>query len=120
MLRELVINQGLDFEVIRGVSVGALNAAFLAQASTQGNSPKNLKEKVLELEKLWTDEIEGDHSVYASRAGFAGVVAGADSLYSLEPLRQLIEKHLSLKALRASGRDFAVGTVSLVSGRYLE
>ncbi|MBI3469491.1 MAG: patatin-like phospholipase family protein, partial [Planctomycetes bacterium] len=43
MLQELVVNQGLDFTIIRGVSVGALNAAFLAQAPTKPNSLAALK-----------------------------------------------------------------------------
>ncbi|MHC5033445.1 MAG: patatin-like phospholipase family protein [Planctomycetota bacterium] len=120
MLRELVINQGLDFEVIRGVSVGALNAAFLAQAPMAGDSQAELQRKVEDLEDLWLSAIEGNHSVYANRGGFAGVVAGADSLYSLKPLRRLIDANVDLGALRASKRDFAVGTVSLVSGKYHE
>jgi hypothetical protein len=48
------------------------------------------------------------------------MAAGADSLYSLNPLKHLIQKHISLQALRASGRNFAVGAVSLVSGLYEE
>jgi NTE family protein len=120
MLRELVANQGIDFDVIRGVSVGALNAAFLAQASTAGNSLANLQEKADELHKVWTKEIRGNHSVYKEKGGFAGLAAGANSIYSLEPLRKLLKKHLSVEALRVSGRDFAVGAVSLVSGSYKE
>ncbi len=118
MLQELVVNQGLDFKIIRGVSVGALNASFLAQAPARSGSG-GLKEMVKALHKLWL-EIKGDHSIYAERQGFAGVVAGADSLYSLEPLRDLINRNISLKSLQNSGRDFAVGTVSLVSGQYKE
>ncbi len=120
MLQELVVNKELDFQILRGVSVGALNAAFLAQASTQGNSLSNLKKKVESLYNLWRYEIKGNHSVYAERGGFAGIVVGKDSLYSLEPLRALIEKHVNLEYLRNSGRDFRVGTVSLVSARYNE
>ncbi|MCZ6874790.1 MAG: hypothetical protein O7G88_14890, partial [bacterium] len=37
-----------------------------------------------------------------------------------KPLEKLIEKKLDVAALRASGRNFAVGTVSLVSGLYKE
>lgn len=121
MLRELVISQGIDFDIIRGVSVGALNAAFLAQAPVAGNSLANLQEKVDELYRLWTMEIRGNNSVYENRvAGEFGLALGADSMYSLKPLRGLLKKHLSLDALRASGRNFAVGTVSLVSGKYEE
>ncbi len=120
MLQELVNSKRLDFQIIRGVSVGALNAAFLAQASTVGDSLSNLKTKVDELHDLWRYEIEGNYSVYAEQGGFLGIVAGADSLYSLNPLRALIEKHVNLNNLKKSGRDFKVGTVSLVSGKYHE
>jgi len=121
MLRELVINQGIDFDIIRGVSVGALNAAFLAQAPIAGNSLANLQQKVEALHRLWTMEIRGNSSVYENRVGGApGLALGADSIYSLEPLEGLLKKHLSLTALRSSGRNFAVGTVSLVSGAYQE
>ncbi len=121
MLEELVLHRGLDFQILRGVSVGALNAAFLAQAPTADDSLANLQAKVRELSALWRQEIEGNHSVYGHRAGgFAALAAGADSLYTVEPLKKLIERHLDLEALRRSGRDFAVGTVSLVSGRYQE
>ena len=120
MLHELVIEQKLDFHTLRGVSVGALNASYLAQAPLEGGSQAALQAKVRDLESLWLSKIKGNHSVYSSRAGFAGLVAGADSLYSLAPLRKLIEQELSVDALRASGRDFAVGTVSLVSGLYQE
>jgi NTE family protein len=120
MLRELVINRGLDFQVIRGVSVGSLNAAYLAQASTQGDSLANLAQQVERLEAVWRDEIQGNSSVYKKRWGVAGVALGADSLYSLGPLRALIEKSVDVEAIKTSGRDFAVGTVSLISGRYGE
>lgn len=121
MLRSLVVERGLDFQIIRGISVGALNAAFLAQAPTQGDSLAALQRQVVVLERLWRQEIQGNHSVYGERAGgLVGLAAGADSLYSLEPLKRLLSKHLSVTALKQSGRDFRVGTVSLVSGRYQE
>ncbi len=124
MLHELVGARGLDFTILRGVSVGALNAAFLAQApvgASDAESLSHLRAQVARLHTLWTRAIKGNHSIYAERpGGFAGLVAGADSLFSVKPLRALVRKHLSLDALRASGRDFAVGTVSLVSGEYNE
>jgi NTE family protein len=120
MLEELVANQGLDFQTLRGVSVGALNAAFLAQAPAGANSQAELARQVAALHGLWTTEIQGNDSIYEKRAGMIALALGADSLYSLAPLKALIEKHISLAALTASGRDFAVGAVSLVTGRYDE
>lgn len=124
MLEELVINQGLDFEVIRGVSVGALNAAFLSQAKFIENDPasvENLKNEVRSLKSLWLDDVEGNQSVYSNRAGgFAGLIAGGDSLHSLKPLRTLLDKRLDINKVETSNRKFKVGTVSLVSSLYQE
>ena len=117
MLRHLVIEKELDFDVIRGVSVGALNGAVLAQASTGAGSIENLKSQVRALETLWSEDIEGNNSIYKKRlGGVAGFVVGADSLFKTGPLRRVINKHVSVEALKNSGRDFAVGTVSLVTG----
>jgi NTE family protein len=120
MLHELIIEQGLDFQIFRGVSVGALNTSFLAQAAMGSNSLSQLQSKVRQLETIWTKKIEGNHSVYYERGGFASLALGADSLYSFQPLITLVKDALSLAQLRQSGRDFQVGTVSLVSGRYEE
>lgn len=122
MLEELILKQKLDFQIIRGVSVGALNAAFLAQAAKGANaatSQTNLAKRLKELRKVW-DGIQGDHSIYKDRGGFPGLIVGGDSLYSLKPLRTLLEKKLKMSAIKNSGRDFKVGTVSLVSGLYHE
>ena len=42
MLDALVNDLGIDFDIIRGVSVGALNGAVLAQAAKQPDSLGNL------------------------------------------------------------------------------
>lgn len=120
MLEQLVGKAGLDFQIIRGVSVGALNASFLAQASTKDDSRANLTEKVDELKKIWTKKITGNHSVYKKRLGEIGLALGADSLYSFSPLKEIIRDNLSLDQIKQSGRNFAVGTVSITSGRYSE
>jgi NTE family protein len=121
MLEALVGTRQLDFEILRGVSVGALHAAFLAQAPVGPGSLEALKGQVAALRALWTERIRGDGSVYRRRAlGAAGLALGADSLYTVEPLRDLLRGSVSPGRIRTSGRDFAVGTVSLVTGRYEE
>jgi len=121
MLEELVVHKKLDFHVIRGVSVGALNGAILAQAPMEGGrSQQNLAGVVKQLVHLWIKDIKGNHSVYSDRAGWIGVVAGADSLYSFKPLENLIKKYVKPARFKTSKRDFKVGTVSLVKGTYQE
>jgi len=115
----LVEDQNIDFEILHGVSTGALNAVFLAQASTAGDSLANLAQRSRELGQMWRS-FTGNSSIYTRRFGFAGLAAGANSLYDNAPLRRLIEQNLDLAALSASGRSYACGFVSLTSGGYAE
>lgn len=121
VMEELILNRGLDFEILCGVSVGALNASFLAQAPFDPNhsdvSLQNLKKAFITLRRLWLEEIEGNESVYLKRPGAdAGIVLGADSIYDPEPLKRLLKKYLSLKSLRRSKRVLKIQYVSLESG----
>lgn len=121
MLEVLVQKMGLDFHILRGTSVGALNAAFLAQAPTGTQSLSHLKTAVGGLTKIWLEDVRGNSSIYDERAfGYAGLAAGKDSLFDNQPLARLLERHCDPTKLRTSGRDFAVGTVSLVTGGYKE
>ena len=53
VIHDLVLNRGLDFDVFFGASVGALNAAFMAQAKKDNNSLANLQQQSQELDQLW-------------------------------------------------------------------
>jgi NTE family protein len=102
VLREV---HGYQWERIFGVSVGALNATFLAQRAYR------------QMNELWLNIREEDvyrkfsWPVVAFRLGLLRKLG----LYDDAPLRDLIYKH-------AAGRPFAVpvhvGRVSLVSGDY--
>jgi NTE family protein len=120
-MEELIFNRGLDFEILCGVSVGALNASFLAQALFDPIHPdvslQNLKESFISLRHLWLEEIIGNESVYLKRSGVeVGIVLGADSVYDPEPLRKLLKKYLKPKSLAKSNRILKVQYVSLETG----
>jgi NTE family protein len=120
-IEELVLNRGLDFEILCGVSVGALNASFLAQALFDPNHPEvslqNLKNSFITLRRLWLEEITGNQSVYFKRpGGDAGIVLGADSIYDPKPLKELLKKYLKPKSLAKSNRILKVRYVSLETG----
>ena len=66
MLNALVNDLGIDFDIIRGVSVGALNGAVLAQAAKQPDSLGNLSLAVSDLARLWKG-IKGNRSVYRKK-----------------------------------------------------
>lgn len=117
MLQVLV--QQHDFDVIRGVSAGAMNAVVLAQAARGARSHDNLKARVAQLEQLWLHDIRDSDCIYRKRfLGKLATLLWADSLYTIEPARRLMAKHVDVEQLRRSGRDFEVGAVSLASGRY--
>jgi NTE family protein len=120
-MEELMLNRGLDFEILCGVSVGALNASFLAQAPFNPRRPdvslENLKDAFTTLRHLWLEEIKGNESVYLKRPGVdAGIVLGANSIYNPEPLKKLLEEYLNPKSLAKSNRVLKIQYVSLETG----
>lgn len=121
VMEELILNRGLDFEILCGVSVGALNTSFLAQApfdpSRSDVSLQHLKNTFITLRRLWLEEIEGNESVYLKRPGTdAGIALGADSIYDPGPLKKLLRKYVNPKSLRKSKRVLKIQYVSLESG----
>ncbi len=119
MLKGLVATiPDLDFDIIHGVSAGAINAAFLAQAPLD---PARFAEQVAALEGLWTETIVGNDSVYKERlGGEAAALLWAESLYDTAPMREFLTRAVDVSKIRESGRDFEVGAVSLLSGDYIE
>jgi NTE family protein len=115
-LKALSENQPLGYDVITGVSVGALNAAFI------GMHPKELhNQAALDLEGLWLNEVKTSRSVYAPW-WFSGAhyLVGwwKGSLYHTKPLEALLTRLWSQQRLTESGVDVSVGAVSLESQTY--
>lgn len=110
----LINDRKLDFEVIAGVSVGALNAAVLAQ----GKGYFGLRDRLETLKQMWFG-IEGNDDVYRERfLGKVLVFLSKDSIYDPEPIKEKIARYLDPAALEASGKQFRAGDVSLESGAY--
>jgi hypothetical protein len=117
----LVVHRGCDFKDFSGVSVGALNVAYLAQAPVQGNSLASLQAQSKGLVELWRS-IQGPKQVMRGR--FLGtprlLIFGTESLKDFTPLRRLVEREIKLDSLLRSGREVRVGTVSFYDGSYRE
>jgi len=117
----LVVHRGCDFKDFSGVSVGALNVAYLAQAPVEGDSLANLQTRSKGLVDLWRS-IRGPKQVMRGR--FLGLprllLFGTESLKDFTPLRKLVEREVQLDALLHSGREVRVGTVSFYDGSYRE
>ncbi len=108
----LINKKGLNFDLVCGVSVGALNGALIAQGDLE------------KLKSIWLN-IKSRRDIFRKRWGFIprvgpalGALLGKDSLYDNSPLGKLIDEYVDLDKLNRSGRILRVGTVSLYDGRY--
>jgi len=106
VLEHLIKNKGFDFQILAGVSVGALNATMVAQGDYD------------RLKELWMG-LRGNEDIYQKRVlGELSVLFGADSLYKNKPLWQLIEKYVDPRKILQTGRMLKIGAVSLYTGDY--
>ncbi len=96
--------KGYKWDVIAGVSVGALNGALLAM------------EEYKRLEAIWKTIC--DNKVYTGKLNlwtYYKLFRGAKSVYGNEPLARIIDREVDPEKFKV---DFRVGTVSLRTGRY--
>lgn len=101
-----------SYDALCGVSVGSLNAAFLAQYQAGEEQVASI-----ELSRLW--ESLDDSKVYKSWCFFGRLAAlWKTSLYNSEPLQKLVRSSLDMKRVRASKKLLRVGAVGLSSGRF--
>lgn len=96
--------KGYSWDIIGGVSVGALNGTMLAM------------EKYTRLEAIWKSICNS--KVYSGKFNFMTLwklYRGAKSIYSNDPLAAIIEREVEPEKIV---KDLRIGTVSLNSGRY--
>jgi predicted acylesterase/phospholipase RssA len=119
----LVAQRHCDFVEFSGVSVGALNATFLAQArraKDAKDSYANLLDQSEALVSLWQSlKSSGDVARSRPLATLRFGVFGLDSLFDFTPLRRLEDKNIALEKLSA-GRPVRVGVLSFYDGEYQE
>jgi len=111
----LIAERGYWFDVISGVSAGAVNAAALAPAA----DAHGLERELEHLRSVWLG-LRGDCDIYRRRPfGALGMVLGRRaSLHDLTPLRRVLEQHLDPPRVAASPIRLRVGYVDLLAGRY--
>ena len=106
VLDELVRRRGVRFDIVAGVSTGAIQALGLAQDDVPG------------LLDQWL-AIRGNRDIYRERPlGPVGGVLGADALYDASPLRAKMRGFADQAKLRASGKRLLLGVVNLGTGAF--
>lgn len=111
-IKYLIKDLGKQYDIICGVSVGALNGSHLAMYSKEEQY-----KGVDYLSTVW-DTINND-KVRKDWFPF-GVVSGLwkESIYNSQPLMDLVRKNLDLETIRKNGVQVAVGAVSITTGNY--
>jgi predicted acylesterase/phospholipase RssA len=111
-LSHLINDLGNDYQIMCGISSGAICCAFLSQFTTEERFLG-----AIQLSELWKNLKKSD--IYKSW-GILGRIQGIwkTSMYDSSPLMSLIKTHISLDKIRASGKYSSTGTVSLSSGKY--
>ncbi len=108
-------NPDLDYDIIVGTSVGALNAAVLASC---GRGVGHFVDTHKMLTELWMG-IQGNRDVYRFRWRFSKCFR-KKGLYHTRPLLQKIEAYTNPQLIKDSGRHVAVGIWNVKKDKYFE
>lgn len=115
VLHELILEQNLEYSIITGNSVGAINAAALCHAPIG-----HLKESFLELEDFWRS-IKGNNDIRLLWKPLLHLMAfWKGAVYDSSPLQALIKQKIDQEKVRISGRKLRIGVVSYKTGKYIE
>lgn len=117
----VIVHRGCDFKDFSGVSAGAINVSYLAQAPMGAESLNNLQKQASMLIEIWRGVTDASSFMKPRSLGSIRMIMfGAESLNDFSPLKELIHKHILVKKLRASERHVRVGYTSFYDGGYRE
>lgn len=107
-----LVEKNIHWDVICGVSVGAINAAYLAQFAKV-----HQKAGVLTLEAFWL-QLKGNSSIYNTRPlGFMASLWNG-GLYDTSPLKELIRSSFRINMVKQAGIKLLISAVSLNTGKF--
>jgi len=113
VLKNLMLLQNEEYQLIVGVSVGALNAAGIGMFP-YGSS----KEAISWLENFWIEHVNSK-TIYKRWCPFGKLHSlWEKSIYNSKPLQELVRGNYVHEKLINSGRQIIVGAVSLNTGEY--
>ena len=113
VLRRWMRDQGVDYDIICGVSVGALNTAGLGM--TPKGNPVNAQ---VWLENFWKTQVRTD-AIYKRWFPFGRLHSlWLKSVYDSSPLIKLVNDNLHLEKVASNGRMLSVGAVCLDTGEH--
>lgn len=103
----------INYDIYTGVSVGAINSAFLSMF------PEGQTQEAADVLKDWWLRLD-NYKIYKRWEPFGRIHAiWRQSFYDSTPLHTLIREQVDLDKIRSSGKKVSVGAVSVSSGKYL-
>lgn len=112
VLNYLVNTCGMQYDIITGISAGAINASYLAMFE-KGDE----RRAVTNLMTMWS-ELE-DYKIKKQWFPFSYLTAlWKKSIYDSNPLINMLYTSLDINQIRSSGRKIAVGAVCLQTAEY--
>jgi NTE family protein len=113
VLKRWMGEQGIDYDIMCGVSVGSLNVAGLAM------TPKGHPDVAIKaMETFWKTKVN-TAAIYKRWFPFGRLHAlWLKSLYDSTPLQDLVHQTMDAGLILAGGRQVAVGCVCLDTGEY--
>ena len=112
VLQKWILDDGLDYDIMCGVSVGAINIAQLAQ-SPRGELP-------IAFEKLRNMWLSIDNSKIFRPWKWFGMLSALwkHSIVDSTPIDDMLHLHINADMINKSGRLIRVGAVCLETGEY--
>lgn len=102
----------IKYDILCGVSVGAINASYLSQFKNEDNNKASIQ-----LANLWRNlRTSNVHKRWFPFGRLHGLVES--SFYNSVPLRSVIESNYNPEMTNQSGKTLLVGSVSLNTGKY--
>jgi len=119
----LIVHRGCDFHDFSGISVGAINAAILAQALSSNHRETSHAALVVQAESLvniWAS-LKSSRDIVKPRklAGLRFAMFGTENFNDFSPLRRLLAANISINKL-AAGRPLRIGLTCFWDGTYQE
>jgi len=120
---QAVLETGFEPDAIYGISVGSLNASFLANAAARQSLETgsiNWPKAGRDLFEFWIRNITKPEDVALIRSrfmlGFNTLMSRFDGLLDNSPIQNLLKSHLDLEVLRKGPIMLKVGAVDIING----
>lgn len=111
-IKHLLGDRGIHYDIICGVSVGALNAATLVMYK-QGEE----KQAAADMLDIWSTITTPKVKKWWFPFGYIHSLWHG-SLYDSQPLIDFVKEKFNTERMRSTGKKLSVGAVSLKTGRY--